>query len=132
MRLEEFPCSAIYRIGIGYVILPLFDRWSGRHENGWYLVLWFLGVLLTLRLAPMVLRKVLPFSRELSAVWTERRRLAKRFDSVQWQKLFWIGIGLAGYAAVSGRFDGLGGALTMFCLISGGLGILAWRGRAAV
>jgi hypothetical protein len=132
VRLDQPPWSALYRIGIGYVMLPLFFRLFGKDAAGWWLVFWFIGVLFALRLLPAILRKALPFSREVSALWFERRQTAKRFDSYQWQKLIWFGIGLAGYAASSRTFGGMVGALTIFCLISGGVGILIWRQRTAV
>ena len=130
--IDQPPWSALYRIGIGYVMLPLFYRLFGKDAPGWYLVLWFIGVLFALRLLPVVFRKALPFSREVRDVWIERRQTAKRFDSYQWRKLIWFGIGLAGYAVLSGNSGGMVGALTVFCLISGGVGVLIWRRRAAV
>jgi hypothetical protein len=132
VRLDQPPWSALYRIAIGYVMLPLFSRLFGTDAAGWCLVLWFLGVLFTLRLLPAVLRKGLPFSRELRTLWFERRQTAKRFDSYQWQKLIWFGIGLAGYAVLSGHSGGLVDALIVFCLLSGGVGVLLWRRRAMV
>jgi hypothetical protein len=129
--IEQPPWNALYRIGIGYVMLPLFYRLFGKEAPGWYPVLWFIGVLFALRLLPAVLRKALPFSREAIDVWIERRQTAKRFDSYQWQKLIWFGVGLAGYAVLSGTFGGMVGALTVFCLISGGIGVLMWRQRTA-
>jgi hypothetical protein len=130
--IEHSPWSALYRLGIGSVMLPLFYRLFGKDDSGWYVVLWFIGVLLALRLLPAVFRKALPFSREVRDIWIERRKTAKRFDSYQWRKLIWLGIGLAGYAVLSGNSGGIVGALTVFCLISGGVGTLIWRRRAMV
>ena len=50
--LDQPPWSALYRIGIGYVMLPLFSRLFGKDATGWCLVLWFIGVLFALRLLP--------------------------------------------------------------------------------
>ena len=127
--IEQPPWSALYRMGVGFVMLPLFSRLSGQNASSWWLVVWFVGILFALRLIPAVLRKVLPFSGEVSAIWFGRRQLAKSFDSYQWQKLFWLGMGLAGYTVVSKEFGGLGGVITGFCLISGGLGLLMWWRR---
>jgi hypothetical protein len=41
-----------------------------------------------------VLRKVLPFSAEAKQIWSDRRQVAKLHDSYQWQKLFWVALGL--------------------------------------
>jgi hypothetical protein len=130
--IDQFPWSALYRIGIGYVMLPLFYRLFEKGAPGWCLILWFTGVLFALRLLPAVFRKVFPVSQEVRDVWVERRQTAKRFDSYQWRKLVWFGIGLAGYAVLSGNSVGIVGALTLFCLISGGVGVLIWRRRAGV
>src|SRR5712691_1685328 len=130
--IEQPPWSTFYRIGIGYVMLPLFYRLFGNDDPVWRLVLWFIGILFALRLLPAAFRKVLPFSREVRDVWVERRQIAKRFDSYQWRKLIWFGIGLAGYAGLSGNFGVMVGMLTAFCLISGAVGVLIWRRRAVV
>jgi hypothetical protein len=113
-------------------MLPLFYSLFGKDDSGWYVVLWFISVLLALRLLPAVFRKALPFSREVRDIWIERRQTAKRFDSYQWRKLIWLGIGLAGYAVLSKNSGGIVGALTVFCLLSGGVGTLIWRRRAMV
>src|SRR5688500_4130464 len=81
LALEQFPLSAAYRIAIGYAILPSFVLVSGNHDFDWSVILWFIGVLLGLRLLPAVLRKLLPFSQSLSAAWAAKRMMAKRFDS---------------------------------------------------
>lgn len=127
--LEQPPWSALYRMGVGIVMIPLFFRLSGGNVSDWWFVVWFVCTLFALRLIPAVLRKVLPFSSEVKAIWLERRQLAKSYDSYQWQKLFWVGIGLAGYAVVSKEFGGVGGVITGFCLISGGFGLLMWWRR---
>ena len=131
VAVERFPWSALYRIGIGYSVVPVYSRLFSQHNSGWNLVLWFIGVLFTLRLVPAMLRRVLPFSQEVAAVWAERRVMAKRFDSYQWQKLFWFGVGLSAHAASSRHIGGIGAALTLFCLLGGGLGFVVWRQRIA-
>ncbi len=112
-------------------MLPLFPQLSAARDPGLSLVLWFICILFSLRLVPAVLRKVLPFSQEVTAVWAERRTMAKRFDSYQWRKLFWFGLGLSAYAVTSGHLGGVGAAVTVFCLIGGGLGSFVWKRRTA-
>ncbi len=106
LALEQFPLSAAYRIAIGYAILPSFALVSGDHDFGWSVIPWFVGVLLGLRLVPAALRKLLPFSQRLSAAWAANRALAKRFDSYQWRKLFWIGTGMAAYTVLNDKLAG--------------------------
>jgi len=129
--LGQFPWSALWRAGIGFVMLQLFFSFFGSAHNGWNLILWFLSLLLALRLIPAVVRKILPFSPATKAVWLKQRQLAKRFDSYQWQKVFWLGIGFASYMVLSGELSAMGWALTVCCLISGAIGSFIWRRRAA-
>jgi hypothetical protein len=129
LLLDQFPCGAVYRIAIGYVLVPLSSAFPVSVHAEWNLASWFLGVLLALRLVPVVIRKILPFPERAIAVWTQRRQIAKRFDSYQWRKLIWFGIGLAAYAVSSRQFGGAIAALTVFCLLGGALGTFFWQQR---
>jgi len=131
LSAEQFPWSALYRIAIGYSMLPLFSRLSAKDDVGWSLLLWFVALLFTLRVLPAVLRRLLPFSKQATAVWAERRVLAKRFDSYQWRKLFWFGVGLAAYVAASGHIGWPSVTLIGVCLGGGALGFLIWRRRVS-
>lgn len=123
VRIEQCPWSAVYRIGIGYVLLPAYYQLFGHNEPDLHLLIWFLAVLFLLRLLPGVLRKALPFSQEMREIWKERRQIAKHHDSYQWEKLIWFGFGLAAYALSLGNIGSTASALTGFCLIGGGLGL---------
>jgi hypothetical protein len=126
LAIESPPWLALYRIAIGFGVVPAYAAWFGP-EGGWGLVVWFVAVLAALRLACMVLRRIVPASPQVQGAWGERRVLAKKFDSYQWRKLVWFGIGLCAYIAVAGRAGAATGALATFCLIGGVLGELAWR-----
>jgi hypothetical protein len=133
--LDQFPFGAVYRIAIGYFLVPLSTYVPLSVHPGLSLASWFVGVLLALRLVPVVFRRILPFPERLTAVWAKRRQNANRFDSYQWRKLIWFGVGLSAYAASSRQFGGTSAVLTVFCVAGGALGILAWqkavRGRSA-
>jgi hypothetical protein len=125
--LDSWPVSAISRMALGLSILPIFLVLSADRDSVWTFSALFIGLLVLLRVVPAVLRRVLPFSGETKKLWAERRNIAKRHDSYQWQKLFWIGLGLLPYAFIS---DGLRNgelAVTLFCLIGGIAGLLFWR-----
>lgn len=128
--IEDAPWCALYRMMIGYGTQPLYTRFVGGDASGWWMWLWFLSLLLALRLGPAVVRMALPFSEGVNVIWAERRRMAKRFDSYQWRKLLWFGIGLAVYVAISRSVMKPGIALAVFCLVGGGLGEIAWRRRS--
>jgi hypothetical protein len=131
VALDRGAAGALYRVGVGFLIVPAWSYAIGRPGSGWTLIAFFAGVLLALRVVPAVLRKVLPFSSAVRAIWADRRQMAKRFDSYQWQKVFWIGIGMALYALQSGqRFPALL-ALAGVCVVAGAAGVLIWRSRVA-
>lgn len=129
LLIDRYPLSALYRIGLGYGFPLLYYRISSKESSEWLVVLWFLSCLLGLRIFPAISRKVLPFSRDVKQIWVERREMAKRYDSYQWRKLIWFGIGLTGYVASSGIWNEPVCTLAVFCLVAGGVGTLFWRKR---
>ena len=131
LSVDEGVVGALLRLALGFAVAPVWTIARREHGTGWSLVLFFVIVLLTLRVAPAVLRKLVPFSGSLQTVWAERRQIAKRFDSYQWQKLFWIGLGLALYAVQSGRPSRALLTLTAACVSSGAIGLAVWRSRSA-
>jgi len=130
LRIEQYPWSGFYRIGLGCVLPLLYCRISSKGVSEWFLVLWFLSCLFALRLFPAVLRNVFPFSKEVKGIWAERREIAKRYDSYQWRKLIWFGIGMACYVVLSGTWNAVVVALTAFCVLGGGIGVFVWRKRS--
>jgi len=126
---EELPWSSFYRAVIGFLLLPAFFILKGDAGSFPGFVLFFIAVLVCLRVIPMILRRLLPFSAEARGLWAERRILAKRFDSYQWQKLLGIALGLCSYLCVSRRFSPPLLGLAAACLICGVLGSFFWRRR---
>lgn len=127
LALDNPPWGAIIRIVLGLAILPVFRVLSGGSDAIWITLILFVGLLMALRVGPAVLRRLLPFSAEAKGLWFERRIMAKLNDSYQWQKLFWIGLGMLPYAFVG---DGLKSGelgILLFCLIGGGAGLWFWR-----
>ena len=131
IHLEDLPWSAVYRIVIGFAILPVFAFAFGKNASGVVLVTFFLGVLFLLRLVPAVFRRLLGFSQAAQSAWLIRRQMARRYDSYQWQKLFWIGLGLAASIAVSGDLQTSRVMLTSICLAAGAAGLVFWRMKHA-
>ena len=127
VELDSGPSSAVSRVTLGLCIPPAFRALSGAQDQIWIDLVLFLTLLIGLRVGPAVLRKVLPFSAEARKIWLDRRQIAKVHDSYQWQKLFWVGLGMLPYATVG---DGLLAGemvLTAICLIGGGAGLMIWR-----
>lgn len=127
VALDEFPVGALLRAAVGFAILPVWHSVAREAVADWRLGIWFVAVLLMIRVVPLVLRKVVPFPSGALALWAHRRGLAKRFDSYQWRKLLWIGVGMALYTA---RMQGASAWETGLVVVSVGVGLvgeLAWR-----
>lgn len=125
--LDSGPWSAVSRVVLGFCIPPAFRMLSGGHDQVWIALALFLCFLIALRLAPALLRAVLPFSTEAKGIWFQRRQIAKLHDSYQWQKLFWIGLGLVVFAAIGGGLRAGEQVITAICLVGGAAGLLLWR-----
>lgn len=126
IRLDSWPWSAVSRVAFGLGIPPIFRALSGVSDSILSAFALFIVLLIVLRVGPAVVRRVLPFSAKAKEIWKDRRNIAKVHDSYQWQKLFWIGLGLLPYAVVG---DGLRTgelAVTLFCLVGGTAGLLLW------
>lgn len=126
VNLDQSPWHAVYRIAIGLTLIPAWNVVFGNDPTLWALLMSFLGILLSLRVLPAVIRRVLPFSADVRKAWAVRRERGKRYDSYQWQKLFWIGVGLAAYACFANEQRPSIRFLTMFCLMVGFGGLAAW------
>jgi hypothetical protein len=127
------PWQSVFRIGYGFCLSLAIARWWGVNISWWELILLFLAALVLLRVAPMLPRRALPFSKAVRAAWFDQRQLAKRYDSYQWAKLLWIGMGIGAHAIYAERLRGQEGALALVCILAGGLGTVMWlRAQAAV
>jgi hypothetical protein len=127
LKLDTAPWNAVLRTALGFVLLPVFELICGGECSTPAVFTLFGFVLLGLRAGPLVIRKLLRFSRETQAEWASRRRLARLYDSYQWQKLFWIGLGLSIYQAVTGDLVRSRIALSVLCVVGGALGLLVWN-----
>ena len=130
VKFDEAPLDSIYRIIIGFAFIPAVYRLSIERLTLPLLFLLLLSLLFLLRAIPAVLRHVLPFAPEIQQIWHERRQLAKRNDSYQWRKLFWIGIGMAIYVGAFGDFRNPPLIVAAACILAGGIGLLVWTSRS--
>jgi len=130
IRLDEPPLDVTWRSLLGLAIPPAFSAIAGGSDHVVAYAALFLLLLAALRVGPALIRATLPFSADAKAKWKKRRFLAKDFDCFQWQKLFWVGLGMLPHAVI-GRGLGWGGlALAAFCLVGGGGGLVMWRKMA--
>lgn len=96
LSIEAIPISVLWRAGVGFGLMPAYFvvlGLVGRRDSTAALLLFLLAVLVALRMAPAVLRRLLPVSKEVSQAWANRRVLAKSYDSFQWRKLLGLGLG---------------------------------------
>jgi len=133
LRLDSAPWSIASRVVLGFCIAPVFRALSGGHDQVWMTLTLFVALLIGLRVVPALLRGVLAFSAEARSIWFQRRQIAKLHDSYQWQKLFWIGLGLLAFAAIGGGLRTGEQLLMTICLLGGAAGLLLWqRSKAGV
>ena len=133
VNLECRPWAALYRILVGVLLIPVYMAVTGGHLSDIWLVAFLFAILIALRIVPMVARRVVSFSKDAKAIWWHRRSLAKKFDSYQWQKLFWVGLGIFIYLGVRGNPARVSLYLAIACVVFGGLGLLFWiRHRVSV
>lgn len=127
--LDTRPWDILYRAAIGFGALLLVSRRSiaDRAGSEWVLVPVLAAIFLALRVIPAIARKLLPFSKSAQEVWVQRRTIAKRYDSYQWQKLLGFGLGLALYTGLSAQFSTARVALSTLCLICGAIGTIRWH-----
>ena len=130
VRLDSGPWSALSRVALGFTIAPAFRAVTGDVDQVWVELALFIALLIGLRVIPALLRGVLPFSAETRAIWFQRRQIAKLYDSYQWQKLFWVGLGLLAFDTIGNPQAGEQ-VITVFCLIGGSAGLLLWRRNKA-
>ena len=130
VRLDSGSWAVVSRVMLGFAIAPICRAIAGSHDEVWVELALFVALLIGLRVIPALLRGVLPFSAETRAIWFQRRQIAKLYDSYQWQKLLWVGLGLLAFDAIGGPQPGEQ-VITAFCLIGGGAGLLLWRRNKA-
>ncbi len=126
VQFDDQPWAAVWRVLLGVAIPTLFSALSGGNDAVWHYLVLFIALLIALRLAPAILRFTLPISPEVKEIWRKRRFIAKDHDSYQWQKLFWMGLGMLSHAILGSGLGLAGYTLTAICLVGGGVGLVNW------
>lgn len=130
LSIERFPLNLLYRAAIGVVILPLYGLClaaAGLNDEVVVFLAFVALVLFALRVVPGLMRRFIPASREVTAIWAERRYLAQIYDSFQWRKLQGLGLGLGTSLIINydPRRDVL--AIAILFLVGGVIGEVCWR-----
>src|ERR1700682_6014660 len=125
VSLTTPPWCAVYLVPVGFLIFPVYHFFFGNSRSASALAVVFFGVLLVLRFGPALGRRFIPVSKAVQEGWFRNRLLAKRYDSYQWQKLFWIGWGIFVYAAFFSGLRGMPVALAAVCVAMGAVAAVA-------
>jgi hypothetical protein len=118
--------GAILRVALGFLLLPTLESWVPA-PGRWTVVGSLLVMLLGLKGAAAIARRVVPVSAVVRSHWEWRRELARHHDSYQWRKLVWIGVGLLAGAAVGSSDATIQWMLGAVCVLAGGVAEVFWR-----
>jgi hypothetical protein len=127
VSLTAAPWHAAYLVPTGVAILLIFNALFGADGSAGALLLVFFGVLLSIRLGAVALRRMLPVSREVHNGWFQNRLLAKHYDSYHWQKLFWVGLGMALHTRSADHLSRVQAWVVVTCVVSGLIGMIYWK-----
>jgi hypothetical protein len=127
VRIDSGSWSPASRMVLGFCIPEVLRLLSGGRDQVWLSLLLFMGLLVALRVGPAIVRMILPFSREAKDIWFQRRQIAKLHDSYQWQKLFWVGLGIVAFAATGRGLHAGEQVVMLLCLVGGAAGLLIWH-----
>ncbi len=129
LSIEAIPISVLWRAALGFGLMPAYSAvlgLAGWRDSTAALLLFLLAGLVALRMAPAVLRRLVPVSGEVRQAWAQRRALAKSYDSFQWRKLLGLGLGWFAWmlARHSLRMDAL--VLASVFVVGGLAGQIIW------
>jgi len=118
--------GALLRVGLGALFVPLVEAAHPRAS------LWTLGALLlvslfAIKVAAAAGRRVVPASDGVRAQWEWRRNLARYYDSYQWRKLVWFGVGIMIGGAVGWPGTRPQWILGLVCFAAGAAAEPLWR-----
>jgi hypothetical protein len=121
------PYAEVWRTAAGFFMIPALSHLGLSRQVGWASLVALVVTLLAMRVIPAAVRMVVPFSAGARRIWAGRRALAKAWDSYQWQKLLYIGLGLSLYSIFSGELSSFRITLCLSCVVFGALGVIRWR-----
>ena len=93
----------------------------------WMMSAYLLAMLFAIKVIAAVSRRVMPVSAHVRSHWEWRRTLARYYDSYQWRKLLWFGIGIMAGNAPYRRVTTAQWVLGLTCVAAGGAAETVWR-----
>jgi hypothetical protein len=126
LAIDKNPWSLIWRAIAGYLTAIVATQLQFRYQSKWACLAITCLALLILRMAGVLLRRIVPASPVVQVIWAKRRGIGKYYDSFQWRKLFGFGCGLALHATIV-RASVMESAVAVLCILSGAVGIIRWH-----
>lgn len=131
IRLTRPHWFALYLVPSGFLAAHTYFWLFGNDSSSLGFAGFTLVALLGLRVLGALARRTVPVSGTVKTGWAGARLVGKRYDSFQWQKLLWVGVGAA---MVALQTPGacptlLVPSLAYLALGFAGTGIWAWRRR---
>jgi hypothetical protein len=129
-HLDVGPMGALWRTALGAAFAYALSRVLP-NAGGWTAVACLAGTLLALKAAAAGGRRFVRSPRARDE-WVWRRMLASDYDSYQWRKLLWVGLGILVARSIAGTSSAWEIPVGLGCVASGAVGELAWRRMGVV
>jgi hypothetical protein len=118
--------GALLRVVLGLLLVPALD--AVHADAGlWLTSAWLLAALFGIKVVAAAARKALPASALVRSHWEWRRNLARYYDSYQWRKLLWLGVGIMIGGAMGWPGTETQWLLGVVCFASGAVAEILWR-----
>jgi hypothetical protein len=118
--------GALLRVILGALLVPAVEVVHPQ-AGPWILSAALLVLLFALKVIAALARRRFSASALVRSHWEWRRKLARYYDSYQWRKLLWIGVGIMISAALGWPGTRAQWVLGAVCTAAGGVGEIAWR-----
>ena len=118
--------GALLRVVLGALFVPVVETLRPGAGLGTLSAL-LIVALFAVKVAAAAGRKAVPASTGVRAHWEWRRNLARYYDSYQWRKLVWFGIGIVIGAATASPGTRQQWILGLVCAAAGAIAEPLWR-----
>jgi hypothetical protein len=126
ISLDIGGAGALLRMVLGVLLVAVVE--AAHPETGlWMLSALLLGMLFAIKLVAAAARLVVPASPRVRSHWEWRRTLARYYDSYQWRKLLWYGVGIMMGGALAWPATSAQWILGIACTVAGGVAEALWR-----
>ena len=118
--------GALFRVVIGILFVHAVGAVNPL-ASAWAMSAYFMAMLFAIKVFAAVSRRVVPVSQMVRSHWEWRRTLARYYDSHQWRKLLWFGIGIMLGDAPHWPVTTAQWILGLACVAAGVAAEIVWR-----